>query len=100
MLSRAREGGRVADYCLRSLLCGLRLPMRPLSLPAAGSITALIRGGLPESHGLVRGALQVVGRRHIDAEAAEGFHHPVVARALDEHGGCCVRTACRIDVGP
>ena len=36
-------------YFLRSLLCGLRLPMRPLSLPAAGSITALIRVGLPES---------------------------------------------------
>src|ERR1700722_6027608 len=31
-----------------SLLCGLRLPMRPLSLPAAGSSTALIRVGLPE----------------------------------------------------
>jgi hypothetical protein len=36
-------------YFLRSLLCGLRLPMRPLSLPAAGSITALIRVGLRES---------------------------------------------------
>ena len=36
-------------YFLRSLLCGLRLPMRPLSLPAAGSITALIRVGLPKS---------------------------------------------------
>ena len=33
----------------RSALCGLRLPMRPLSLPAAGSITALISVGLPES---------------------------------------------------
>src|SRR6185369_7386589 len=29
-------------YFLRSALCGFRLPMRPLSLPAAGSITALI----------------------------------------------------------
>src|SRR5947208_1725261 len=28
-----------------SWLCGLRLPMRPLSLPAAGSITALMRVG-------------------------------------------------------
>src|ERR1700704_3561087 len=58
------------------------------------------QGRLAGVHGLVHGALQVVGRRHIDAAAAEGFHHPVVARALDEHGGCCVRTACRIDVGP
>src|SRR5947209_4287652 len=40
-------GGTI--YFLRSLLCGLRLPMRPLSLPAAGSITALMRVGLPES---------------------------------------------------
>ena len=30
-------------------LCGLRLPMRPDSVPAAGSITALISVGLPES---------------------------------------------------
>src|SRR4026207_1755085 len=36
-------------YFLRSLLCGLRLPMRPLSLPAAGSITALMSVGLPPS---------------------------------------------------
>ncbi len=37
------------SHFLRSLLCGLRLPMRPLSLPAAGSIAALMRVGLPES---------------------------------------------------
>src|SRR5258708_39593051 len=30
----------VVPYFFVSLLCGLRLPMRPLSLPAAGSITA------------------------------------------------------------
>jgi hypothetical protein len=36
-------------YFLRRALCGLRLPMRPLSLPADGSITALTRVGLPES---------------------------------------------------
>src|SRR5262249_29572174 len=39
----------VPFYFLRSALCGLRLPMRPLSLPVAGSITALISVGLPES---------------------------------------------------
>src|SRR5215475_5855866 len=38
-----------AIYFLRNLLCGLRLPIRPLSLPAAGSITALMRVGLRES---------------------------------------------------
>src|SRR5215213_6342845 len=31
-----------SPYFLRSALCGLRLPMRPLSLPAEGSITALM----------------------------------------------------------
>src|SRR5262249_14019488 len=36
-------------YFWRILLCGLRLPILPLSLPAAGSIAALIRVGRPES---------------------------------------------------
>ncbi len=36
-------------YFFFSALCGLRLPIRPLSLPAFGSITALISVGLPES---------------------------------------------------
>src|SRR6202041_2587677 len=35
-------------YFFLRALCGLRLPMRPLSEPAAGSITALISVGLPE----------------------------------------------------
>src|SRR5205823_9970485 len=41
--------GACAFYFLRIALCGLRLPMRPLSVPAAGSIAALISVGLPES---------------------------------------------------
>src|SRR6266581_131401 len=40
--------GYVGFFLLR-MLCGLRLPIRPLSEPDAGSITALIRVGLPES---------------------------------------------------
>src|SRR6185295_15244025 len=36
-------------FFLLSALCGLRLPMRPDSLPAFRSITALISVGLPES---------------------------------------------------
>src|SRR5690606_28443845 len=36
-------------FLFDSALCGLRLPMRPLSLPAAGSITALMSVGAPES---------------------------------------------------
>src|SRR6185437_6622807 len=44
---RFREDG--GGHFFFSLLCGLRLPMRPDSLPAAGSITALMSVGLPES---------------------------------------------------
>ena len=36
-------------YFLATTLFGLRLPMRPLSVPAFSSITALMRVGLPES---------------------------------------------------
>src|SRR6185503_9988782 len=46
---RFRGDERHVNYFFFSLLCGFRLPMRPLSLPAAGSITALISVGLPES---------------------------------------------------
>src|SRR5665213_1207797 len=44
----SRPDGLVYFFLL-STLCGLRLPMRPDSLPAAGSSTALISVGLPES---------------------------------------------------
>src|SRR5487761_144839 len=40
---------RAHHYFLRTKLFGLRLPILPLSLPAAGSIAALISVGLPES---------------------------------------------------
>ena len=86
------------SFFLLSALCGLRLPMRPLSLPAAGSSTALISVGLPESIAVVDGALELVRRRRIDADAAERLHHLVVARALDEHGRRRVR-ADLVDVG-
>src|SRR5262245_42122393 len=36
--------------------------------------------------GPVDGALELVGRRHISANAAERFHHLVVARPFDEDG--------------
>src|ERR1700731_4077017 len=46
---RKGDGGKRAPsgcgYFFFSLLCGLRLPIRPLSLPAPGSSTALIRVG-------------------------------------------------------
>ena len=60
--------------------------MRPLSLPAAGSITALMSVGLPESIAALTARSQLVRRGRVDADAAEGLDHLVVARALDEHG--------------
>src|SRR5262245_9740445 len=39
-------------YFFFTTRCGLRLPTRPLSLPAAGSITALMRVGLPDANAL------------------------------------------------
>src|ERR1700710_3034089 len=46
---RGNDGEGLSRHFFLRTLCGLRLPMRPLSEPAAGSITALINVGLPES---------------------------------------------------
>src|SRR6266850_1679807 len=56
--------------------------------------------GLAGVHGLVHGAFQFVRRRRVHANTAEGLHHLVVARVLDEHGRRNIRTAGRVDVGP
>src|SRR5262249_35806308 len=50
-------------------------------------------------HRRVDGSLEFVGRRRLNADAAERFHHLVVARALDEHGGRRIRPAAGVDVG-
>src|ERR1700724_2327348 len=47
VLHRVRDDA--LRHFLRILLCGLRLPILPLSLPAAGSITAFTSVGLPHS---------------------------------------------------
>src|SRR6267142_5622951 len=57
-------------------------------------------GRLAGVHGLVHGAFELVRRRRVYTDAAEGLHHLVVARVLDEHGRRNIRTAGRIDVGP
>src|SRR5258708_34194414 len=38
----------VLPYFLRTALCGVSFPMRPLSVPAPGWITWVMRAGLPE----------------------------------------------------
>src|SRR5437763_1883723 len=48
---------------------------------------------------LVHGATQLIGRRHMRANAAECFRDLVVARVFDEDGCRRIRTASRIDVG-
>jgi hypothetical protein len=72
-------------YFLRILLCGLRLPILPLSLPAPGSMAALMRVGWPEFMAW--------------STARLSSHQFLVARVLDEDGGRNIRTAGRIDVG-
>ena len=59
--------------------------MRPLSVPAVSSMIALISVGLPEATRFVERLLQLLGRRRVHADAAEGLHHHVVARVLHEH---------------
>src|SRR4029450_10653824 len=56
------------------------------------------QGRVAGIHRFVDRALQLVRRGGVDADAAEGFHHLVVARTLDEHGRRRIRT-CAIDVG-
>src|SRR5207249_11033692 len=46
---RSRQPCLVLHFFCGILLCGLRLPMWPLSVPAAGSIAQLIRAGFPEA---------------------------------------------------
>src|SRR5208283_2561714 len=56
------------------------------------------QGWLAGIHCRIHRALELVGGRRVDADAAERLHHLVVARAFDEHGGRGIG-ACRIDVG-
>ena len=74
--------------------------MLPLSVPAAGSITALTRVGLPESIAASTARLQLVRRRHMHADAAERLNHLVVARVFDEDGDRHVRTAAALTSVP
>src|SRR5690242_712486 len=70
------------------LQLGLRIEIADAAaLAAGGGIDYRVdQRGLASIHRRVDGALQLVGRRGVDAGAAERFHHLVVACALDEHG--------------
>src|SRR5690242_14900520 len=56
-------------------------------------------GRLAGVHGRVDGALELVGRCRLSADAAECFRDLVVARTLDKDGRGRVRTAGGIGVG-
>ena len=73
--------------------------MRPLSVPAFSSMTALTRVGLTGGHRGIDSTRQLLGRRCVDADTAESLHHLVVTGVLDEHRRGDVGTARRIDVG-
>src|SRR5580704_14066545 len=70
------------------------------ALAAGGRVDHRVdEGRLAGVHRRVHGALELVRRRRVDADAAESFHHLVVARTLDEDGGGDVRSSGGIDVG-
>src|SRR5467141_3445288 len=70
------------------------------ALRAGGGVDHRVdQGRLAGVHGLVHGALELVRRRRVDANAAECLHHLVVTRVPDEDGRRNVRTPGGIDVG-
>src|SRR5207248_7590199 len=66
----------------------LRVEVADAAALAAGSRVdhGVDEGRLPRVHRLVHGALQLVGRRRVDADAAKRFHHLVVAGPRYEDG--------------
>src|SRR5580704_648808 len=68
------------------LQLALRIEVADAAALAAGSRVQhrIDQGRLARVHRRVDGALEFIGGRRIDADAAERLHHPVVARTLDE----------------
>src|ERR1044072_6093654 len=93
---------RRASASAASLLLQLALRVEiadAAALAAGGRIERRIdQRGLSAVHRGVDGAFEFVWARRIDADAAEGLHHLVVARALHKHGRRRV-IAHRVDVG-
>src|SRR5262249_49919387 len=81
-----RSGRRACFLLLLQL--ALRIEVADAAALAAGSRIdhRVDQGRLAGVHRRVDGALQLVGSRRVDADAAERLHHLVVARALHEYG--------------
>src|SRR6266516_5709296 len=97
-LGRTEVGtGRRATRPMRLFLAkfALRIEVADAAALAAGCRIdrRVDQGRLAGIHRRVHGALEIVRRRHVNADAAKGLHHLVIARTLDEDGGCHVRTA-------
>src|SRR5450755_1844333 len=82
------------------LQLALRVEVADAAALAAGSRIQhrVDQGRLAGIHRRVHGALQFIRGCRVNADAAESFHHLVVARALDEYGRRWIR-ADRVDVG-
>src|SRR5258707_9823001 len=91
----ARTAVRAPLPTLRLLLqLALRIEVADAAALAAGCRIdhRVDEGWLAAIHRGVDGALELVGARPIDADAAERLHHLVVARAFHEHGWRGIRT--------
>src|SRR5207248_6336723 len=87
---RRVSASRERTACSSSLFLAqraLRVEIADASALAAGRRVdhRIDEGWVTGVHRLVYGTLEFIGRRRIDADAAERLDHPVVARALDEH---------------
>ena len=84
---RARTRPRRRRHALgAAALRGLRLWMWPLSVPAVGSMTALISAGLPEASASVSASVRLGVSVHVVAGAAERLDDLLVARVAQQAG--------------
>src|SRR5258708_40033585 len=90
----------VADDLLLAQLA-LRIEVADAAALAAGRRIdhRVDQGGLARIHRGIHRALELVGRRGVDARAAESLHHLVVARAFHENRRRGIRTAAGVLVG-
>src|SRR3989304_2930168 len=83
------------------LSCALRIQARGAAAFGAGGFIddGIDERGPARADGFFHRPAQLGRGRGVHAHAAEGLHHLVVARTLDEHGGCNIGAAGRVYVG-
>src|SRR5712664_68978 len=82
------------------LFCALRVQARDATAFGPGGFIdhGIDERGLARADGFLHCLAQLGRRRGVHAHATEGLHQLVIACALDEHGGCHIGAAGRIDV--